>query len=585
VTVPEATSDAGGARAQRWLRAHAAPGRRLINIGLCFGIAHAAVACLIAWLVAQALARVIFHRAGYGDLWTVLALIGIFALLRGALLYQQRLFSDRAAHAAICAMHRQLRESLRALGPSWCASQSQGDLITRLVEGVDTFAPFYANYLPQTVFAVIVPLVVAIAVSVADPWSAVALAACAPLIPIFMILAGRSAADASTRRWLVLRRLGSQFMDAIAGLTTLLLYRAGDREHKRLTLVGDAYRRETMAVLRVAFLSSLVMEFFAAVSIAVVAVMVGFRLMDGRLAFENGLFALLLAPEFFAPLRALGTQRHTRMEALAAADGLIDIVEQARAHATGDTASAMPGFAPPAIRLQSVRAGYERDVLHGIDLDIPAGTRLTVVGASGGGKSTLLALLMGFIAVREGRVEIDGQHLSALRLDAWRRQITWMPQRPHVFRGSLRDNLRIARPDAGDAALARAIQHAALDKVIARLPQGLDTPLGERGYGLSGGEAQRLALARAWLRDTPIMLLDEPTQHLDATTAGAIDDALDALCADRTVIRIAHRVDTLSDDERIAVLNEGRIVEVGTVATLRRQEGAFSALLRLGASA
>jgi len=577
----------GDPHAARWLRARAAPVRRLLNVAVGFGTAHAVVVCVIAWLLAHVLSRAIFGSAGLRDLWLALSLIGLFALLRGTLLYRQRMASDAAARAVAYMLHEDLRKQIRRLGPHWCTQQSQGDLITRLVDGMDAFLPYYAGYLPQSVLAAILPVVVLIAVSIADPWSALALAVCAPLVPIFMVLAGRAAADASTRRWLVLRRLGAQFMDAASGLTTLLLCRAGEREQKRLSMVGDAYRRETMAVLRVAFLSSLVMEFFATVSIAVVAVMVGFRLMDAHIAFERGLFALLLAPEFFAPLRAMGAQRHARMEALAAAAGLLELFDQAekRANAAFNPSLVVSIDAPPSLRFRAVRGGYARDVLHDVDLEIPAGTRLTLVGPSGGGKSTMLALLMGFIEPRSGSVEVDGRNLHTLELATWRRCITWVPQRAHVFRGSVRDNLRIAKPNADVMALERAVRLAAFDRVVARLPQGLDTLLGERGLGLSGGETQRLALARAWLRDAPVLLLDEPTQHLDAATATSIEQSLDALCAGRTVLRIAHRVDVLRDDETIAVLQEGRIVEQGTVGVLRRKDGSFAALLHQDRSA
>ncbi len=553
----------------------------MLTAGLCYGTAQALTMCLIAWLMAHVLSRAIFAHATLTALWPALGLIAVLALLRGLFYYRQRMCSDAAGRAVTLTVHEEVRARLHACGPAWCARQSQGDMVTRLVDGVDALAPYYAGYLPQAALAVIVPAVVLVAVLAREPWSALVLFVCAPLVPVFMVLAGRAAADASARRWLRLRRLGARFMDAVSGLTTLRLYRAAGREEARLAAVGDAYRRDTMAVLRVAFLSSLVMEFFATMSIAVVAVMVGFRLMAGHLTFESGLFALLLAPEFFLPLRAMGAQRHARMEAVAAAEGLLELFKSPGDMPAQNVGSILPRLAPPALRLRGVRAGHAgtRDVLGGVDLDVPAGTRLTLVGPSGGGKSTLLALLMGFVAPRGGSVEVDGHELAALDIEAWRRRIMWVPQRPHVFRGSLRENLRIARPDADEVALARAIRLAALDRVIARLPRGLDTPLGEQGLGLSGGEIQRLALARAWLREAPLLLLDEPTQHLDATTAASIEHALDALGRGRTVLRVSHRLDRLSDDEAVAVLADGRIVERGFAGELRRKAGAFAHLL------
>ncbi|MEO8839854.1 MAG: ATP-binding cassette domain-containing protein, partial [Herbaspirillum sp.] len=325
--------------------------------------------------------------------------------------------------------------------------------------------------------------------------------------------------------------------------------------------------------------------FFATISIAVLAVLIGFRLMWGTLAFEPGLFVLLVAPELFLPLRALGTQRHRRMEAAAAAEDLIALLATP---INGAVLAAKP--IPSAkvlvtrqvgIVLQQISFGYtqEREVLHDLNLTIKAGSGLTLVGASGGGKSTLFSLLMGFVTPQRGRVMINGDDLTLLDLASWRQHIAWVGQRAHVFHGTLRDNLLIAAPSASEAQLQRAVRAAELVPVIARLAHGLDTPLGEHGQGLSGGEHQRLALARAWLRDAPLLLLDEPTQHLDAVTAAAIDTAIAKLAEGRTVLRIAHRLDSIAPGQRVAVMADGRIIEAGKAADLRTLHGAFANLL------
>ncbi|WP_049621497.1 thiol reductant ABC exporter subunit CydD [Frateuria defendens] len=565
----------------RWLRERARPVRRLLAAGIAAGAAQAVLVCAGAWLVAYVLAQAIFAGRGLAELWPALATLPPVAAARFALSLWQRRATFEAGARVGAGLRQTLETRLRALGPLWAARQSSGDLVTRLVDGVEALTPYYAGYLPQVAFTALVPVVILLAVLPAVPWAALVLLLTAPLIPVFMILVGRSAQQASERRWTRLRRLGARFMDALSGLTTLRLYRAATREQAALAAAGEAYRRDTMAVLRVAFLSALVLEFFATVSIAVLAVLIGFRLLAGRLDFQHGLFVLLLAPEFYLPLRALGAQRHQRMDAVAAAEGLMELL--ADDHATPTEPAGVRPFANRRIALAFERVGYGysagRAVLHDIDLAVEAGTRLTLVGTSGSGKSTLFTLLMGFAAPDLGRITVNGEDLALLDPAAWRRHIAWVAQRPHVFRGSLRDNLLVAAPEAGEEALQRAVQAAALTTVIARLPQGLDTPLGERGQGLSGGEAQRLALARAWLRDAPLLLLDEPTQHLDRATAAAIDHALERLAAGRTVLRIAHRLDNLADEERVAVMAGGRIVESGRVATLRAARGAFARLL------
>lgn len=567
--------------ASAWLRDQARPVRALLGTGIAAGLLQAALMCLGAWMLAHVLAGAIFHGRRWSMAWPWLLALLALAALRFALGLLQRRATFEAGARVADAVRQALEKRMRELGPRWGTRQASGDLATRLVDGVDALVPYYAGYLPQVAFAVLVPALILLVVLPADPWSALVLVFTAPLVPLFMVLAGQAAEQASQRRWMRLRRMGAHFMDALAGLTTLRLYRAATREQALLEATGEAYRRETMAVLRIAFLSALVLEFFATVSIAVLAVLIGFRLMWGKLAFEQGLFVLLLAPEFFLPLRALGTQRHRRMDAAAAATDLVEWLTVQPPQAA-QVASPSP-IAATQLTIDFERVGFAhedgRAVLRDLDLHLPAGTSLTLVGASGSGKSTLLSLLMGFDAPQSGRILVDGHDLARTDLDAWRRHIAWIPQRAHVFHGSLRDNLLIAAADADTFTLWRALQAASLDGVVARLPQGLDTPLGERGHGLSGGECQRLALARAWLRNAPLLLLDEPTQHLDDATAASIDAALARLGEGRTVIRITHRLDGIRDDEHVAVLAEGRIVEHGRADALRAAGGHFAGLL------
>ena len=567
-----------------WLREQARPVRRLLTAGIAAGSIQAVLLCVGAWLTAWTLGQAVFGERGLADLWRAVAALLVIALMRFGLGVWQRQLTFEAGAQVSDRIRIALEQRIRELGPRWAVRQSSGDIVTRSVDGVQTLVPYYAGYLPQVALSVTIPVVILLAALPADPWSALILFLTAPLIPLFMVMVGGAAARASQRRWSRLRRMGARFMDAVSGLTTLRLCRASEREAKMLAATGEAYRKETMAVLRIAFLSALVLEFFATVSVAVLAVLIGIRLMWDTMGFEQGLFILLLAPELFLPLRDLGTQRHRRMEAAAAAEDLVDLLNpSADALLIDATSSPKLGFASREIALgfEQLHFAHEpgRDVLRGLDLLVEAGTCLTLVGSSGSGKSTLLSLLMGFAEPQGGRILINGQDLKAIDIRAWRQHIAWVPQRTHIFHGSLRDNLMIAAPDSDEAQLQRALQAVALNEVVARLPHGLDTPLGEHGYGLSGGERQRLGLARAWLRDAPVLLLDEPTQHLDAETAATINTGLDALTTGRTVIRIAHRLDTLSNDALVAVLSDGQIVEYGRVNALSDAGGAFAQFL------
>ena len=545
---------------------------------------QAILLCIGAWLTAWTLTQAVFASRDLAYLWPAVVALLVIALARFALGVWQRLLTFEAGARVSDTVRRALERRLRQLGPRWAATQSSGDIVTRSVDGVQALVPYYAGYLPQVALSVTIPVVILLAALPADPWSALILLVTAPLIPLFMVLVGGAAARASQRRWSRLRRMGARFMDALSGLTTLRLCRASAREAKVLAATGEAWRKETMAVLRIAFLSALVLEFFATVSVAVLAVLIGFRLMWGTIGFEQGLFVLLLAPELFLPLRALGTQRHRRMEAAAAAEDLIGLLGGPdNKVAGGAVPQPSARFAARQITLAFEQLGFAyepgRRVLEGLDLVVDAGTTLTLVGSSGSGKSTLFSLLMGFATPDRGRILVNGEDLAGFDITAWRQHIAWVPQRAHVFHGSLRDNLMIAAPDADQTRVQQALQGAALTEVVARLPHGLDTPLGEHGQGLSGGERQRLGLARAWLRDAPVLLLDEPTQHLDAATAATINAALDALTAGRTVIRIAHRLGDLRDDARVAVLADGKIIETGRVDELIAAGGAFAGFL------
>ncbi|WP_297903171.1 thiol reductant ABC exporter subunit CydD [Metallibacterium sp.] len=571
-------------QAANWLRREARRIRKPLQRSALATALQALALVAQAWLLADILDAALFRHAPLAQLWPQWWGLLLLAPLRLLL----NLYARRTAFAAGLDLSAQLRARLltraQALGPLGLRAQASGDLITRLVDGVDAVLPYFVRYLPQVSTAALVPLLLALFVFPADWISGLILLLTAPLIPFFIVLVGNAAERASRQRYAQLTRLGAAFMDALGGLSTLRQLGAAERVAQRLDTDGEDYRQLTMQVLRVAFLSALVLEFFATVSIAVVAVLIGFRLLWHELPFHDGLFVLLLAPEFYLPLRALGTLRHARMDALAAAQQMA-VLDDAPPQASAPLAGGhhTPPDHAPGVRIDNVNYVHagRAAALRECSFELQPRRVTALVGATGSGKSTLLNLLLGFAPPESGRVLIDGIDLANLDMTQWRARIAWVPQQTHIFEGSVRDNLLLAAPRADAEALQRAAADSGLDAVIARLPRGWDTPLGEHGLGLSGGEIQRLALARALLREhANVWLLDEPTAHLDADSAQAVERVIRTAAATRTVLLVAHRLASAQAADRVVVLRDGRVVEQGAPRELMRAQGAYAALLQ-----
>ncbi len=559
-----------------------------------------AQAALLAWV----LNAVILQGHGLRQTWpALLALLPLFAAR--ALLARA---GERAAFAAGALLRAELRtrllRHLHALGPSWLEGQASGALANSAVTGIDALEGYYTRWLPNRTLTALLPVLMLAAVFPLDWLSGLVLLLTAPLIPIFMVLIGRGAEDLNQRQWRQLARLSARFLDTLQGLTTLKLFGASRREALVVAKLSDDYRQNTMQVLRVAFLSSVVLEFLATVGIAVVAVLIGFRLLYGHIHFLPSMLVLLLAPEFYLPLRTLGGHYHARMEAIGAAERIVAVLETPAArqnngiHTDRDTASqgaahasqgaALPAAAAYRIRCEALSFAYadRAAVLDGFDLTLEPGTVTALVGPSGAGKSTVLKLLMGFVAPQGGRILVNGQDLAATDSDSWLAQVAWVPQRAHIFAGTVRDNILLARPRARDDALDPAFEAAfeaatrasGVADFIDDLPQGYDTPLGERGLGLSGGQIQRIGLARAFLKDAPVLLLDEPSANLDAHSQTRMHAGLSRLAQGRTVLLIAHRLATAQLAQRIAVLDRGRVVEQGSHAQLMAAQGLYAQL-------
>ncbi|MFU8852077.1 thiol reductant ABC exporter subunit CydD [Micromonospora sp. SL1-18] len=518
-------------------------------------------------VVAQATALATLLAAAVDGRLHRAALAGFIAAVaaRALVSWAQGTVAARAAATVKAALRADLLGAVGRHGPTWVAGQRAGQLATLAGRGLDALDPYFTGYLPQLVLSVTVPLAVLARIVLADWSSAVIIALTIPLIPVFGALLGWQAQAATERQWRRLSLLGGHFLDMVAGLPTLRAFGRARAQVDVVRRMADGHRQATMKTLRIAFLSALVLELVATLSVALVAVPVGIRLLGGGITLSTALLVLLLTPEAYLPLRAAGSRFHASMEGLTALNEALTISTAPEAAApTGGRRPAPDGHGE--IRFEGVTVEYERTTaLRDVTLTIRPGERVAVIGPSGAGKSTLLGLLLGFVNPTAGRVTVDGVDLADVDLDAWRRQVAWVPQRAHLFAGSLADNIRLGAPGTPDAALARAVTDAALDEVVAALPDGLATTLGERGHGLSSGQRQRVALARAFLRDAPLVLLDEPTARLDSASEAIVLAATRRLVAGRTALLVAHRPALLEDADRILRVEDGRVTELSPV--------------------
>lgn len=530
------------------------------------GLAGAALVIAQAMLIAEIVVGAFQKGLAVSDLTTPLLLLAGVAVARGVVAWLTELAAHRASAAVKSELRGRLLARAAALGPGWLSGQKAGSLIALATRGVDALDDYFARYLPQLGLAVVVPVAVLARIVTEDWVSAAIIVVTLPLIPLFMILIGWYTQARMDRQWKLLSRLSGHFLDVVAGLPTLKIFGRAKAQAESIRAITSEYRQATMRTLRIAFISSFALELLATLSVALVAVTIGMRLVHGELDLYTGLVILILAPEAYLPLRQVGAQYHAAAEGLAAAEEIFEVLEQpVREGGTG----AVPGSVRLELDRVTVRhAGRAEPALDAATLTVEPGETVALVGPSGVGKSTLLDVVLGFVAPEEGgSVRVGGEDLATLDLEGWRSRIAWVPQRPYLFAGTIAENVRLARPDASDEAVREALRDAGADGFVAGLPQGLDTALGEDGAGLSAGQRQRLALARAFLADRPLLLLDEPTAALDGETEAGVVDAVRRLAAGRTVLLVVHRPALLAVADRVVSLVPTAAGEAGSAGS------------------
>ncbi|WP_263065516.1 heme ABC transporter permease/ATP-binding protein CydD [Dickeya dadantii] len=571
----------------RWLKQQSRLAHRWLRLSLMLGLASGLLIMAQAWLLASLLHALIIIHTPRSELTTTFLLLAMTFVLRALINWIRERVGFRCGQTIRQHIRQQVLDRLQQLGPAWIQGKPAGSWATLILEQVDDMHDYYARYLPQMYLAVLIPVLILIIVFPVNWAAGVILFATAPLIPLFMAMVGMGAADANRRNFQALARLSGNFLDRLRGLDTLRLFYRGEAETEQIRQASEQFRNRTMEVLRMAFLSSGVLEFFASISIAVVAVYFGFSYL-GELNFGSygvgvtlfaGFLVLILAPEFFQPLRDLGTFYHAKAQAIGAAEALHRFMT-AKSEETG--AGTIPCQSDTPVTLAAheliILSPSGKTLAGPLTFKLNAGQRVALVGPSGAGKSSLLNLLLGFLPYR-GSLTINGEELRTLSPASWRQHLSWVGQNPHLPEPTLRQNVLLGRPEASDHALQHALERAYVHEFLSLLPQGLDTPLGDGAARLSVGQAQRVAVARALLHPCRLLMLDEPSASLDAHSEQRVMSALSEASRAQTTLLVTHQLSEIRDYDEIWVMVNGQLVQQGDYLTLSQAAGPFADLL------
>ncbi|WP_120506945.1 heme ABC transporter permease/ATP-binding protein CydD [Rahnella bruchi] len=571
----------------RWLKQQSSRAKGWIRLSMMLGLLSGLLILAQAWLMAGLLHSLIIEHTSRDALLQSFLLMALTFVLRAVVTWLREQIGFICGRVIRQEMRKLVLDRLEKLGPAWIQGKPAGSWASIILEQIEDMQDYYSRYLPQIALAGIIPLLILVSVFPINWAAGLILLVTAPLIPLFMALVGMGAADANRRNFVALARLSGNFLDSLRGLDTLRLFHRGTAEINQIKRSTEHFRARTMDVLRLAFLSSAVLEFFASISIAVVAVYFGFSYL-GELNFGSygtpvtlfaGFLVLILAPEFFQPLRDLGAFYHAKAQAVGAAESLVTFLS-AESTEMGDGDQDFP--AGKAVSLEArdlvIQSPQGKTLAGPLTFSIPAGQRIAIVGLSGAGKSSLLNALLGFLPY-QGSVTVSGKELKSLRNDQWRQQLSWVGQNPHLPEQTLRTNILLNQPDVSDEQLQSALERAYVNEFLPLLPLGLETELGDGAARLSIGQAQRVAVARALLSPCSLLLLDEPTASLDAHSEKRVMSALSDASEAQTSLLVTHQLEDTRDYDEIWVMDKGLIAERGTFAELVAQNGLFASLL------
>lgn len=551
---------------------------------ILFGVILGGFIVSQAWLLSSIIAGVFLQQNTLGEIRH--ALIGLLLIIlgRGLATFGRERSAGGASINIRSNLRRTLFQHLHKVSPNEISAERTGELTATLIQGIDHLDAYFRIYLPQVFITAILPLIVLWVVFPIDWISGLVFVLTAPLIPVFMILIGRQADKETHKQWKMLGRLGGHFHDVLQGLKTLKAYGLSKSQSKVIRSVSDQYASVTLKVLRIAFLSGFVLEILATISTAVIAVQIGLRLLYGQIDFAESLFILILAPDFYFPFRQLGAAYHSGMEGIHSAERIFEITSlptmpQTVSHTRHHYSDGW-SFGP--IEFQDVCFSYnqeELETLREINFHLPINATTALVGPTGAGKSTILSLILKFIQPSSGLITVAGNNLQDVESRWWWDQISWVPQFPYLFNDTVEANLLIAKPAASRQEIIEALRKANLLDFINSLPEGTATKIGEKGTRFSGGQAQRLAIARAYLKDAPFLILDEPTKNVDVESEEQIRESLHLLAARKTLLIVAHRLSSVRFADQIIVLDSGKVSQIGHHQDLLASDGVYRSLV------